>query len=129
MAYYLKTRGAVISQAADIASYLEEVPAERRAALEKLRTLCRQNLAGYEECMEYGMPGYKRNGSLEISFASQKQYIALYVKPIVVDEFRGLLGKASIGKSCIRFSKPEQIDFAVITELLRRTEATPACSC
>jgi uncharacterized protein YdhG (YjbR/CyaY superfamily) len=75
------------------------------------------------------MPGYKRNGSLELSFASQKQYIALYVKPTVVDEFRGALRAASIGKSCIRFSKPEQIDFAVIAELLRRTEATPACSC
>src|SRR5580700_5454935 len=109
------------SKATDVASYIEEVPVERRAAIEKLRDLCRQTLPGYEECMEYGMPGYKRNGSLEISFASQKQYIALYVKPIVVDEFRGLLGKASIGKSCIRFSKPEQIDFAVITELLRRT--------
>jgi uncharacterized protein YdhG (YjbR/CyaY superfamily) len=119
----------MISQAADVASYIEEVPADRRAALEKLRSLCRQNLAGYQECMEYGMPGYKRNGSLEISFASQKQYIALYVKPTVVDEFRGALGAASIGKSCIRFSKPEQIDFAVITKLLRRTEATPACSC
>ena len=119
----------MISQAADVASYIEEVPADRRGALKKLRSLCRENLAGYQECMEYGMPGYKRNGSLELSFASQKQYIALYVKPTVVDEFRGLLGAASIGKSCIRFSKPEQIDFAVITDLLRRTEATPACSC
>jgi uncharacterized protein YdhG (YjbR/CyaY superfamily) len=119
----------MISQAADVASYIEEVPADRRAALEKLRSLCRQNLAGYQECMEYGMPGYKRNGSLELSFASQKPYIALYVKPTVVDEFRGALRAASIGKSCIRFSKPEQIDFAVIAELLRRTEATPACSC
>jgi len=117
------------SKATDVASYIQEVPAERRAAIEKLRTLCRKNLTGYEECMEFGMPGYKRNGSLELSFASQKQYIALYVKPILADEFRAELGAASIGKSCIRFTKPEQIDFAVITKLLRRTEATPPCSC
>src|SRR5580704_5530739 len=129
LAYYLKTRGTMISQAADVASYIEEVPADRRAALEKLRSLCRKNLTGYEECMEYGMPGYKRNGSLELSFASQKQYIALYVKPTLANEFRGALGTASIGKSCIRFTKPEQIDFAVIAELLRRTAETPACSC
>lgn len=117
------------SKATDVVSYIEEVPAERRAAIEKLRGLCLEHLPGYEECMEYGMPGYQRNGSLELSFASQKQYIALYMKPAVVDEFRGALGVASIGKSCIRFSKPEQIDFAVIARLLRRTEATPACSC
>ena len=119
----------MISKATDIASYLKELPADRRAAIEKLRSLCRQHLAGYEECMEYGMPGYKRNGALEISFASQKQYIALYVKPSVVDEFRSELGAASIGKSCIRFSKPEQIDFDAIAKLLRRTGETPACSC
>lgn len=119
----------MISKATDVASYIEEVPADRRAALEELRSLCRQNLTGYEECMEYGMPGYKRNGSLELSFASQKQYIALYVKPTVVDEFRSALRAASIGKSCIRFRNAEQIDFAVIAKLLRRTEATPACSC
>jgi uncharacterized protein YdhG (YjbR/CyaY superfamily) len=117
------------SKAMDVASYIEEVPVERRAAIEKLRKLCRQHLAGYEECMEFGMPGYKRNGALELSFASQKQYIALYVKPAVVDEFRSSLEAASIGKSCIRFSKPEQIDFAIVAKLLERTEATPGCSC
>jgi uncharacterized protein YdhG (YjbR/CyaY superfamily) len=117
------------SKAADVASYIKEVPADRRAAIEKLRGLCQKNLAGYEEVMEFGMPGYKRNGALELSFASQKQYIALYVKPILADEFRGELGAASIGKSCIRFTRPEQIDFAVIAKLLQRTKATQPCSC
>jgi uncharacterized protein YdhG (YjbR/CyaY superfamily) len=117
------------SQATDVASYIEEAPAERRSALEKLRRLCKKNLPGYQEVMEFGMPGYKRNGSLELSFASQKQYIALYVKPPVVNEFRSQLTVASIGKSCIRFRNPDEIDFDVIAELLRRTEATPACSC
>jgi uncharacterized protein YdhG (YjbR/CyaY superfamily) len=117
------------SKATDVASYIQEVPVERRAALEKLHSLCQKNLPGYQEVMEFGMPGYRRNGSLELSFASQKQYIALYVKPTVVNEFRGELAVASVGKSCIRFKKPEEIDFAVIAKLLRRTEATPPCSC
>ena len=116
-------------KAADVAAYIEETPAGQRAAIEQLRTLCRQNLTGYEECMEYGMPGYKRNGSLEFSFATQKQYIALYAKPVLVKEFRGELGKAKVGKSCVRFHKPEDIDFAIVAKLLRRTEATPECAC
>ena len=115
-------------KATDVAHYIAEAPADRRPALEELRRLYRQNLTGYQECMEYGMPGYKRNGALELSFASQKQYIALYVKPDVVNEFRSVLETASIGKSCIRFNKPGQIDFAVIAKLLHRTEATPACA-
>ena len=110
------------SQAADVQTYIAEVPAERREAIKKLRILCRQNLIGYEECMDYGMPCYKRDGVMEVSFASQKQYIALYVqKTAAVEAFRNQLPTASIGKSCIRFAKPNKIDFAVLKRLLRRT--------
>jgi uncharacterized protein YdhG (YjbR/CyaY superfamily) len=118
------------SKAPDVESYIREVPAERRAAIEKLRTLCRRNLTGYEECMEYGLPCYKRNGAPEIAFASQKQFIAFYVmKKSVLDEFRGSLAASSIGKGCVRFSKPEQIDFAVLQRLLRRNAESAAVPC
>src|SRR5258708_598445 len=101
------------SKAPDVQTYIEQVPVERREVIEKLRGLCRENLTGYEECMAYGLPGYKRNGIVEVAFAIQKQYIALYVmKKEVVDEFRGALSGASIGKGCIRFTKPDKIDFA-----------------
>src|SRR6266481_7894446 len=100
------------SKAPDVQTYIAEVPAQRRAAIEQLRNLCNQNLRGYQECMEYGMPGYRRNGVLEVAFASQKQYIALYVlKKDVVDEFRSALSASIIGKGCIRFTKPDKIDF------------------
>src|SRR3954452_20598204 len=110
------------SKAPDVQTYIEQVPVERRAVIEKLRNLCRQNLKGYEECMAYGMPGYKRNGVQEVAFASQKQYVALYVmKKDVVDEFRAALSAASIGKGCIRYTRPEKIDFDVLKRLLQKT--------
>lgn len=118
------------SKASDVESYIAEVPAGRRAAIEKLRSLCKQNLTGYEECIEYGMPGYRRHGVLEVSFASQKQYIALYVmKKDVVDEFRSALPFASIGKGCIRFAKPEAVDFDVLKRLLRRIAESKSGAC
>src|SRR4051812_1742711 len=102
----------MISRAPDVATYVAEVPEERRPAIEKLRSLCRQTLTGYEETIEYGMPCYKRDGVLEVFFASQKQFVALYVlKKEVLDEFREALSAASIGKGCIRFKKPAAIDF------------------
>jgi uncharacterized protein YdhG (YjbR/CyaY superfamily) len=111
-------------------TYLAGVPAERRPALEKLRGLCRCHLKGYEEAIQYGMPTYRRNGVPEIAFASQRQYIALYVmKKDVVDEFRTALAAASIGKGCIRFTKPEKIDFEVIDRLLRRNVRSAAAPC
>jgi uncharacterized protein YdhG (YjbR/CyaY superfamily) len=80
--------------------------------------------------MEYGMPCYKRNGVVEVSFASQKQYIALYVlKKDVVDEFRSALSATSIGKGCIRFAKPDKIDFDVLDRLLCRIVQSKSVPC
>jgi|ERR1700687_363452 len=120
----------MISKAADVKTYIAQLPAGRRDAVERLRGLCRQHLTGYEECMEYGMPAYKRNGVVEVSFASQKQYIALYVlKKDVVDEFRDALPDSRIGKGCIRFTKPDKIDFDVLKQLLRRTADSQSAPC
>jgi uncharacterized protein YdhG (YjbR/CyaY superfamily) len=118
------------SRAPDVDTYLSEVPEERRATCEKLRRLCRRHLRGYEESMQYGLPTYSNKGAPVVSFASQKQYIALYVlKKEVVDEFRTALPAASIGKGCIRFTRPERIDFDVIDRLLRRTAESPEIAC
>jgi uncharacterized protein YdhG (YjbR/CyaY superfamily) len=118
------------SKAPDVKTYVAEVPAERRAAIKKLRALCRKTLAGYQECMEYGMPCYKQNGVIEVGFASQKQSINVYMlKREVVDEFRAALSTASIGKGCIRFSKPDTIDFEVLERLLRKNVRAKSSSC
>ena len=109
------------SKAATVAEYMKEVPEERRAALKKLRALCLRILEGYEEVMTYGMPTYVGPGTAGVAFNSQKQYIALYCPVELVKEFRPQFPGLSIGKCCIRFTKPEKIDFAAVERLLRRT--------
>lgn len=107
------------SKAENVTSYLQEVPAERKEALEHLRMLCLETLVGYEEGMDYGMPGYKKNGVVEIAFNSQKNYISLYIlKQDALISNKHLLAGLSMGKSCIRYSKPQKIDFAVVKKLL-----------
>jgi uncharacterized protein YdhG (YjbR/CyaY superfamily) len=120
------------STAKDVTTYIKEVPAERQDALLKLRALCQELLAGFEETMDYGGPSYKRNGEVEVGFMSQKQYIGLYIlRTDVMNAHRNLLkGKGiSIGKGVIRYSKPERIDFGVVESMLRGTvESTgPIC--
>ena len=113
------------SKAPDVKTYIGEAPPERRTAIKKLRALFRKTLAGYQECMEYGGFCYKRDGVIEVGFGNQKQSINVYVnKKGVVDEFRDALvvsrSGVSMGKSCIRFSNPNKIDFAVLERLLRK---------
>lgn len=116
------------STATSVDEYLETVPPERLTALARLRQLCLSTLSGYEESMQYGMPSYSKDGIVEVGFNSQKNYISLYVlKKDVADRYRDQL--KDMGKGCIRYRRPEQIDFAVVEKLLADTASSSAEIC
>ena len=120
------------SRVKDVTTYIKEAPPERREVLTRLRDLCRATLTGFEETMEYGGPSYKRNGEVEVGFASQKNFIGLYIlRTDVMNAHRDRLkGRGiSLGKGAIRYSRPERIDFDVVESMLRGTvESTgPVC--
>ena len=118
------------SSAADVDTYLATVPQERQEVLRALRRLCLSDLPGHEEGMDYGMPCYSRNGAVAFAFASQKRYISLYgLDPAAVAAERAALAGASFGKSCVRFSRPGQIDLDVVARLLRATAAAQDGGC
>jgi uncharacterized protein YdhG (YjbR/CyaY superfamily) len=120
----------VQSQALTVDAYLAEVPADRRPALQEIRRLCREHLRGFEEQMAYGLPGYARNGVVEVGFASQKNNLALYIlRKNVLDAHRHRFPASAIGKGCIRYRNPDRIDFAVVATLLKETcaDTGPVC--
>jgi len=60
----------------------------------------------------------------------QKRYLALSIlKQGVVDAYRGELAGLSVGKGCIGYPKPEQVDFTVIPKLLSATCDSPEQPC
>jgi uncharacterized protein YdhG (YjbR/CyaY superfamily) len=120
------------SKAKDVLDYLNEVPEERYETLTKLRQLCLKTLKSYQESLDYGMPCYKKNSVVEVAFASQKNFIALYIlKKDVLDAHRNVLNikGVSMGKSCIRFSKPDKINFEIVERLLERTAKSSSEIC
>jgi uncharacterized protein YdhG (YjbR/CyaY superfamily) len=108
------------SKAQTVDEYLQEVPEERQEALAHLRQLCLGSMPGYLESMEYGMPSYKKEGGeVEVAFASQKSYISFYIlKEDVLNKHRPALAGLNLGKGCIRYRKPQQIDFQIVEKLL-----------
>ena len=118
------------SNTKDVTTYIKEAPAERQEVLLKLQQMCREYLPSLEETMDYMVPSYKRNGEVEVAFASQKHFIALYIlrKP-VMDAYREQLKGLSIGKGCIRYTKPEKVDFSLVEKLLRDTEQAEGPIC
>lgn len=125
--------------------YLKEIPEDRQVAFNKLRNIVKDNIPkGFEESMQYGMLTYvvphsiypagyhcKPTDALPFtSIASQKNFIAVYHMGLYADEkilnwFTSEFPKHSkkkldMGKSCIRFKKPEDIPFELIGELMTK---------
>ncbi|MEU5845443.1 iron chaperone [Saccharopolyspora shandongensis] len=120
----------VRSSAADVDGYLAEAPVARREALSEIRALCRAELAGFDEVMAYGMPAYQRDGTAEIAFACQRQYISVYLlRADVRDVFARRLAGHDMGKGCLRFRRTDAIDFDLLRDLLRATAATRGQIC
>lgn len=128
--------------------YIQQLPEDRKSAMQKLRNVLRENLPiGYEETMSYGMigyvvphhlysAGYHVNPKLPLPFiniASQKNFIAVYHSGIYADKkiYDWFVGeypkhcktKLDMGKSCIRFKNTDQIPYDLIAELA--TKITP----
>ena len=122
--------------------YLDSLPDDRRKVISELRKVIKKNLPkGFKEVMSYGMlgfvvphsmypEGYHCTPELPLPFlnlASQKNFIAIYHMGIYADP--KLLGwftkefpkhsksKLDMGKSCIRFKKPDDIPVKLIGEL------------
>ena len=115
-------------------AYLAQVTGPRQEAVVRLRELCLEHLPGFTEGMKYGMPGYWRGpvaeGEGEIGFAAQKQYLSFYVvRTDVMAAHRDRLEGLSVGKGCIRYRRPEQLDTDVVRSILQKTAATrgPIC--
>ena len=122
--------------------YLASITEDRKKAMTELRKIILANLPkGFKEGMSYGMlgycvphelypDGYHCDPKLPLPFmsvASQKNFIAVYhmgvyADPALLKWFTEEYAKHSkvkldMGKSCIRFKKPEQIPFKLIGEL------------
>lgn len=125
--------------------YIKELPADRKEAMIKLRETISKNIPkGFKEMMGYGMmgyavpheiypAGYHCNPKDPLPFAglaSQKHFIAFYhmgiyampelLKWFVSEYPKHSSAKLDMGKSCVRFKKPEHIPYKLIGQLMKK---------
>jgi len=133
------------SEAASTEEYINSLPEGRKEVIKKLHNLIVKNLPkGFSVIMNYGMIGYVVPHSLYpagyhcdpklplpfMGLASQKNFISFYHMGIYADKkllawftseyTKHSKSKLDMGKSCIRFKKPDQIPFELITELVKK---------
>jgi hypothetical protein len=113
------------SAADTVEAYIDEQPDVWRPSLRRLRELCCRELVDYVEGMDHGMPAYARRGQTEVAFAKQARYLSLYIlKRAVLDAHRAGLVGISVGKGCIRYRRPDQINWALVASLLSDTRSS-----
>ncbi|MDC7999305.1 DUF1801 domain-containing protein [Gilvibacter sediminis] len=130
-----------------VEEYFQAIPEERQPHMKKLHQTIVDNLPeGFQVGMSYGMVGYVVPHSLYpagyhcdpklplpfMSIASQKNFIALYhmgiyANPELLQWFqeeypKHVKTKLDMGKSCIRFKKPETIPYDLIAQLCRQMD-------
>lgn len=123
--------------------YFDSLPPERRAPMEFMDDFIRKTVPSLKPAFAYNMPGYGmfkyKNHKKEmidwpvVSLASQKNYISLYVCSVVDGQYiaerhKDKLGKVSVGKSCIRFKKVDDLNLDELRKVLQSAERSPGFS-
>ena len=132
----------VSSAAATVSDYLDELPAERRKVVSKVRAMVRRHLPkGYEESMGWGMifwqvplkrypDTYNGKPLGYAALAVQKNDYVLYLMGPYLDErqdgkLRGAYKRAGkklhMGKCCLHFKSLDELEVDAITSLIAST--------
>lgn len=132
----------VQSKAKTVKEYLDELPADRRKEIAKVRSVVRKNLPkGYRERMEWGLISYEvpletypdtynKKPLCYVGLAAQKNFHTLYLmgaygdpkqRKRLEDAFKKSGKKMDMGKSCLHFRSADDLPLDAIGEIIAST--------
>lgn len=126
--------------AKSISEYMAMLPPDRKEIIEAIDKVIKKETPSLKQHFAYNMLGYgnfkyknSRGEELDwpkVSLASQKNYISLYICAMqdgkyIAEQHKEELGKVSVGKSCIRFKKLEDLNMAGLKKVLKLAEKSP----
>ncbi len=128
------------TKAKSIKEYFDMLAPERREAIKFLDKFIRKTAPSLKPIFAYNMLGYGsfvyKNYKKEIinwpviSLASQKNYISVYICSVdkgqyIAEKYKKELGKVSVGRSCIRFKKIEDLNLKTFENVIRLAVKSP----
>jgi hypothetical protein len=130
------------SKAKSVKGYLDELPADRRKEIAKVRSVVRKNLPkGYRESMGFGVISYEiplerypdtynKQPLAYAGLAAQKNFNTLYLmgaygdpkqRKRLEDAFKKSGKKMDMGKSCLHFRKADDLPLDAIGDIIAST--------
>ena len=128
------------TKATNVEEYLANVPDERKEIIDFMHDFIQKTVPDMEVHFAYNMLGY---GSFDyvdykkremkwpiISLANQKNYVSLYICAVddgeyIAEKNADKLGKVSVGKSCVRFKKLEDLNLDEVAKVLKQAAKSP----
>lgn len=129
------------SNATTVDGYLDELPDDRRDAIDAVRQVILANLpGGIVETMNWGMISYEvpldtypdtynEQPLMYAALASQKRHMAVYLSSIYADaelarwfrsEYEATGKRMDIGKSCVRFKSIDDLPLELVGDAIAR---------
>lgn len=128
------------NEAKSVKEYLLQVPEDRKKDMKFLHDFIQKTVPSLKPHFASNMIGYgsfqyldskkqKRDWPI-IALANQKNYISIYVcaiegKQYVSEKYEKELGKVSVGRSCIRLKKTEDVNLDTLQTVLQTAKKNP----
>ena len=128
------------NSAKSVKEYIDNLPEDRKEIITYLHEFIQKAAPKLKPHFATNMLGYGSFKYLDskkkpkewpvIALANQKNYVSLYVCALedgeyVAEKHKSKLGKVSVGRSCIRFKKLEDVNLAELKKVIKVGEKSP----
>ncbi len=112
-----------------IDAYLAALPADQRAALDRLRKTIRSAAPDAEECISYRLPAFRQPQGMLVAFGATPNHCAFYLMSSkTVEAHRGELAGYDTSKGTIRFAADDPLPPALVRKLVKARMAENAAT-
>jgi uncharacterized protein YdhG (YjbR/CyaY superfamily) len=105
---------------ADVDGFLAKVPADKRAALQKLRKAIRAAAPRAEEGFSYGLPAFRLNGRPLVCYGASANHCSFFpMSPAVIRAHADDLQDYETSKGTIRFSAAKPLPATLVRKIVK----------
>ena len=99
-------------------AYLATLTDDKRAALQRLRKVIKSAAPKAEECITYGIPGFRLDGKFLVAYGAGANYCSFYPGS-VVQKLKKELKNYDTSKGTVRFSPADPLPSSLVRKLVR----------